>query len=84
LLLYLRYCALKFFSLAIGSGGSYALSAALALIDIPDMEADEIVTRSMKIASDICVYTNNKLTIEKIPSAETLPVEEVKKEEKKL
>jgi ATP-dependent HslUV protease subunit HslV len=60
------------------------LSAALALIDIPNMEADEIVKRSMKIASDICVYTNNNLTIEKIPPAEKQPVEEVKIEAKKL
>lgn len=51
---------------AIGSGGNYALSAARALIDIEDVNAEQIVVKSMKIASEICVYTNNSLTIEKI------------------
>ena len=49
---------------AIGSGGSYALSAARALYDHTEMSAEEIVINAMKIASDICVYTNNNLTIE--------------------
>jgi ATP-dependent HslUV protease subunit HslV len=51
---------------AIGSGGNYALSAARALIDINSLSAEEVVRRAMKIASEICVYTNNNLTIEKI------------------
>lgn len=51
--------------LAIGSGGNYALSAARALIDL-DMGAEEIATRAMKIAGDICVYTNHSLILEKI------------------
>jgi ATP-dependent HslUV protease subunit HslV len=51
---------------AIGSGGNYALSAARALIDMPDLSAEEIIKRSMKIAGDICVYTNNNLTMEVI------------------
>lgn len=50
---------------AIGSGGNYALSAARALIDT-DMEPEEIVRRSMKIAADICVYTNHNVIIEKL------------------
>jgi ATP-dependent HslUV protease subunit HslV len=50
---------------AIGSGGNYALAAARALIDT-DMSAEEIARRAMKIASDICVYTNDNLTIEKL------------------
>ena len=49
---------------AIGSGGNYALSAARALADVKDMSAEEIVKKSMKIASDICVYTNSNLTME--------------------
>ncbi|HQC54253.1 MAG TPA: ATP-dependent protease subunit HslV [Clostridia bacterium] len=49
---------------AIGSGGSYALSAARALYEHTDMSAEEIVVNAMKIASDICVYTNSNLTIE--------------------
>jgi len=51
---------------AIGSGGSYALAAALALMDQPTVDAEAIVMKSMKIAGDICVYTNNNLVIEKI------------------
>lgn len=53
---------------AIGSGGNYALSAARALKDIPGLNAEEIVKKSMKIAADICVYTNNNLTMEVINS----------------
>ncbi len=48
---------------AIGSGGNYALSAAKALIDTP-LSAEEVVRKSMKIAADICVYTNHNLTME--------------------
>jgi ATP-dependent HslUV protease subunit HslV len=50
--------------IGIGSGGNYALSAARALFDATDMEAEEIVRRSMKVAADICVFTNENLTIE--------------------
>ena len=54
--------------MAIGSGGNYALSAARALIDVePDAEA--IVRKAMKIAGDICVYTNHSLVIETLESA---------------
>jgi ATP-dependent HslUV protease subunit HslV len=52
---------------AIGSGGNYALSAARALIDT-DLDAEAIVRRSMKIAADICVYTNENLTLESLAS----------------
>ena len=51
--------------IGIGSGGNYALSAAKALIDT-EMNAEEIALKSLKIASEICVYTNNNITIEKI------------------
>lgn len=50
--------------LAIGSGGNYALAAARALYDIKTMDAEEIAKKSMKIAGDICIYTNHNLTIE--------------------
>ena len=50
--------------LAIGSGGNYALSAARALIDVKGMDAEKIAKKSMKIAGDICIYTNHHLTIE--------------------
>ena len=50
---------------AIGSGGNYALAAARALIET-DKDAEEIARTAMKIASDICVYTNGNLTVETI------------------
>ena len=49
---------------AIGSGGNYALSAARALVTIDSFSAEEIVKRSMKIASELCVYTNGNILIE--------------------
>lgn len=49
---------------AIGSGGNYALSAALAMMDRDDLSVEEIARRAMGIAGDICVYTNNNLTVE--------------------
>ena len=52
--------------LAIGSGGSFAQSAAKALYDNADLSAEDIVKKSLSIASDICIYTNSNLTIEKI------------------
>ena len=51
---------------AIGSGGPYALAAARALLTPTEMGAEEIVVEAMKIASDICVFTNSYLSIEKI------------------
>jgi ATP-dependent HslUV protease subunit HslV len=50
--------------IGIGSGGSYALAAARALIDVEGLSAEEIVRRSMSIAAGICVYTNEKITLE--------------------
>ena len=52
--------------LAIGSGGNYALSAARALADVASFNAEKIVKKSMKIAADICVYTNHNTVIEKL------------------
>jgi len=52
--------------MAIGSGGIYALSAAKALIDQPGLSAEDIAKKAMKIAADICVYTNHTFTIESI------------------
>lgn len=54
--------------MAIGSGGPFALSAARALIDVPDLTAEQIVRKAMKIAADLCVYTNGELTIKKLES----------------
>ena len=52
--------------MAIGSGGDYAKSAALALIDNTDLTARDIVEKSLGIASRICIYTNDHLTIESL------------------
>jgi ATP-dependent HslUV protease subunit HslV len=52
--------------LGIGSGGNYALAAARALVKHSDLSAAEIVRRSLEIASEICVYTNNNLVIEEL------------------
>ncbi|MDV7341707.1 ATP-dependent protease subunit HslV [Terasakiella sp. A23] len=49
---------------AIGSGGNYALAAALAMKDRDDLSVEDIARRAMGIAGDICVYTNNNLTVE--------------------
>jgi ATP-dependent HslUV protease, peptidase subunit HslV len=54
--------------IGIGSGGSFALSAARALIDIDGLDAEAIARKAMKIAGDICIYTNQNLTIESLPS----------------
>jgi ATP-dependent HslUV protease subunit HslV len=48
--------------LAIGSGGSFALSAARALIDHSPLDAESIARESMKIAADLCIYTNSNFT----------------------
>lgn len=49
----------------IGSGGAYALAAAKALLDT-DLNAEEIALKAMKIASEICIYTNQNIIMEKI------------------
>jgi ATP-dependent HslUV protease, peptidase subunit HslV len=53
---------------AIGSGGNFALSAATAIFDY-EQDAEVIARKAMKIASDICVYTNDNLTVERIEGA---------------
>jgi ATP-dependent HslUV protease subunit HslV len=52
--------------IAIGSGGNYAVAAARALFDVKGMSALQIAEKSMKIAADLCIYTNNNLTIESL------------------
>jgi ATP-dependent HslUV protease subunit HslV len=75
--------------IGIGSGGNYALSAARALLDNTDLSARDIVEKSLNIAGDICVFTNQNFTIEtmtvptddqSIADAATLAI---KKEEEK-
>ena len=52
--------------LAIGSGGNYAQAAAIALVENSDLDAKSIVEKSLKIAGDICVFTNHNAVIETI------------------
>ena len=52
--------------MAIGSGGSFAQAAALALIQNTDLGARDIVERSLAIAADICVYTNQNIVVEEL------------------
>ena len=51
--------------IGIGSGGNYALASAKVLMDT-DLSAEEIAKKAIKIASEICVFTNNNISIEKI------------------
>ena len=51
--------------IGIGSGGNYALAAAKVLMD-SEMSAEDIAKKSIKVASEICVFTNNNITLEKI------------------
>lgn len=51
---------------AIGSGGAYAQAAARALLEHTDMDARTIVAEALKIAGDICIYTNQDVTIEEL------------------
>ena len=51
---------------AIGSGGNYAYAAANALFNHTDMSAEEICREALKIASSICVYTNDHISVEKL------------------
>jgi ATP-dependent HslUV protease subunit HslV len=50
--------------IAIGSGGNYALAAARALLTVDGLEAEEVARRAMRIAADICVYTNHSVIVE--------------------
>ncbi|MBW2653199.1 MAG: ATP-dependent protease subunit HslV [Deltaproteobacteria bacterium] len=52
--------------IAIGSGGSFALAAARALVKHSDLDIKTIVEESMKIASEICIYTNDNIIIEEL------------------
>lgn len=52
--------------LAIGSGGNYAYAAALAYLETSDLSAKEIAEKSLKIAGQICIYTNGNITVEEL------------------
>jgi ATP-dependent HslUV protease, peptidase subunit HslV len=52
--------------IGIGSGGGFALSAARALVKHADLSAGEIAAEAMRIASEICIYTNTQITVEEL------------------
>jgi ATP-dependent HslUV protease subunit HslV len=52
--------------IAIGSGGGYAYAAARAFLETASLSAREVVERSLKITSDICIYTNSEIVIEEL------------------
>jgi ATP-dependent HslUV protease subunit HslV len=52
--------------IGIGSGGSFALAAARALMSVNDMDAETIARRSIEIAADICIYTNKNIIVESL------------------
>lgn len=52
--------------IAIGSGGNYALAAARSLMKYSELASTEIVKESLRIASEICIYTNDKIIVEKL------------------
>ncbi len=52
--------------IGIGSGGNYAISAARALIDFDELDAEAIARKSMAVAAGICIYTNENVVIEKL------------------
>ena len=54
---------------AIGSGGNYALAAAKSLVKHSSLSASDIVRESLKIASEICVYTNDQIVVEELRPA---------------
>lgn len=54
--------------IAIGSGGPYAQAAAIALLENSSLSANQIVKKSLYIAANICIYTNNNFTIKELPS----------------
>lgn len=62
-------------AVAIGSGGNYALAAARALIRNTDMSAAEIAREALKVAGEICVFTNDHITLEELDVAPVLPKE---------
>jgi ATP-dependent HslUV protease subunit HslV len=54
--------------IGIGSGGSFALAAARALVDVDDIDAEAIARKSLNIAAGICVYTNDSIILESLPA----------------
>jgi len=62
---------------AIGTGGSYALAAARALLQHTDLPAEEIAQSALKIAADLCIYTNDTITLYSIAADESVASSEL-------
>ena len=60
-------------AIAIGSGGPYALAAARALLSHSDLDARAVAEAALKIAADICIYTNDDIVLEEVASPEAKP-----------
>lgn len=60
-------------AIAIGSGGNFALAAALSLLDHTELDARQIAQAAMRTAASICIYTNEQLSLEELVATETLP-----------
>lgn len=58
--------------IAIGSGGSYALAAAQALLQFTELDAADVARAAMSIAASICIYTNNEITLHRVRTARAL------------
>jgi len=56
--------------IGLGSGGPFALAAARALSDVEGLDAETIARKAMRVAADICVYTNHEVTLEKLSGAD--------------
>ncbi|EED95693.1 predicted protein [Thalassiosira pseudonana CCMP1335] len=56
--------------LGVGSGSSFAIAAARALMDNPDLSAEDVARKAMQIASEMCIYTNDNFTIESLAMVE--------------
>ena len=69
---------------SVGSGSVFALSAAIALYENTDFDAEKIVKKSMKIAGDMCIYTNHNLSIEKICISSQKKIDKKKNSTKKV
>jgi ATP-dependent HslUV protease subunit HslV len=69
--------------MAVGSGGPYALAAARAFIKCSDLGALEITREAIEIASDICIYTNDKITVEELDTTVEEKIENKKMVKKK-
>ena len=52
--------------IGIGSGGSFALAAARAMLDRDDLDAEAVARRALEIAADICVFTNRNILVESL------------------